>query len=319
LPHRINTFGLNAHHLSGFDFEIANIDTFDESNEAVLFTLNNLFKAIKDKKIENLSGFFDLDYMARYDAYREFFAINHDTAGDNLMMFYSQENNKFYPIVRNEGDLNKLAIKGGTTLKSFNFYDSHLEEQYDYPRLFLLLHRNSEFRVLKYKYLNQLITQYSKLQKEFEDIYDQYADIFIYDTTDESSVRQKKKLFNTYLKRIDNNYNLIKKQFAFSQIAINIINNSKNTTIEIIPDSVMPIKFENFELEFSENIKSVNIADTINQKTILAEFSEDFDLIPTTYSYIINTPAPVSSVNIKAKNQITEASIDKIYIGIATN
>ncbi|MFC1626933.1 CotH kinase family protein [Patescibacteria group bacterium] len=317
LAHRDNTIALDAHHLSGFDLEIANIAPFDKPNPSALFRLNQLFKTIKNQNVDDLSQFFDLDYLARFDAYREFFGVNHNTTGDNLAMFYSALDDKFYPIVRSEGDLNKLIIQDGTTLKSFNNYDSHIAQQYNYPRLFLLLHRLPQFRVLKYQYLNQLISNYPQLKKDFDDIYDQYADVFIYDTADEASVRHKKSLLKRYQSVIDHNYSLIKQQLEFAQVAINIINQLAQATIEIVPDSVMPIAFDSFELVFANN-QSMDITNTINQKTIMAGFSDDFNLIPTTYSYTLNLPSQVASLNVKAKNNITGEPIEDVYVGIAS-
>jgi len=314
LAHRNNPVALNAHHLSGFDFTIANVDPIDDP--ATLYQLDQFFKAIQSKDVDQIVKFVNLDYLARYDAYREFLGIDHDTAGDNLAFYYQPQDQKFYPIIRNEGDLNRLQLQGGTTLKSFNSYNPHLEDQYDYPRLFLLLHNNSQFRQLKYKYLYQLVSQYSQLKTEFNNLYDQYADIFIYDTSDEASVRNKKKLFKNYLSIIDHNYNLIKRQLEFNQLAVSLINQPGQITIEIIPDSVAPIEITSFQLDF-DNLPSINITDTINQEIIIAKFSHDYDLLPTTYNYTIGTSALVTSVIVKAKNQITTQPIKSIHTAIA--
>ena len=315
LPHRINPVALNAHHLSGFDFSIANVDPIDDP--IVLYQLDQFFKAIQSQNIDQIIKFVNLDYLARYDAYREFLGINHDAAGDNQIFYYQPQDQKFYPVVRNEGDLNRLQRQGGTTLKSYNSYNSHLEDQYDYPRLFLLLHHNSQFRQLKYKYLYQLVSQYPQLKTEFNNLYDQYADIFIYDTSDEASVRNKKKLFKNYLNIIDHNYNLIKQQLEFNQLAVSLINQPGQVTIEIIPDAVVPIEITSFQLEF-DNLPPINIADTVNQEIIIAKFSHDYDLLPTIYSYTIDAPAPVTSVIVKAKNQTTAQPIKSIHTAIAT-
>ncbi|MFH0943541.1 MAG: CotH kinase family protein, partial [Candidatus Beckwithbacteria bacterium] len=318
LPHRINTVALNAHHLSGFDFAIANIDPLDNQSEKTLFQLDQFFKAVKSQDLEQIVQYIDLDYWARYDAYRELLAIDHDTAGDNLAMFFQPLDNKFYPVVRNEGDLNQLSIIGGTTLKSFNQYDPHLADQYDYPRLFLLLNRQPEFRILKYKYLYQLVTQQNQLQENFSKIYSQFANIFIYDTSDEASVWQKKRLFNNYLKIFDHNFSLIKQELEFAQVAINIINTSGQTRIEIVPDAVIPVKFDQFDLEFQDKtIKS--IVKTINQRDIMADFSADFNLIPTTFTFIIPTKIPAVAVQVKAQNKITGTPLTGIYSAVASN
>jgi len=315
LPHRVNPVALNAHHLSGFDFTIANVDPIDDP--ITLYQLDQFFKAIQSQDVDQIIKFVNLDYLARYDAYREFLGINHDAAGDNQVFYYQPQDQKFYPVVRNEGDLNRLQLQGGTTLKSFNFYDPHLADQYDYPRLFLLLHDNSRFRQLKYKYLYQLVSQYPQLKTEFNNLYDQYADIFIYDTSDEASVRNKKKLFKNYLNIIDHNYNLIKKQLEFNQLAVSLINQPGQVTIEIIPDAVAPIEITSFQLEF-DSLPPINITDTVNQGIIIAKFSDDYDLLSTTYSFTIDTPAPVSSMIVKAKNQTTTQPIKSIHTAIAT-
>ena len=321
LAHRGKNKGiaLDSHHLSGFDFEIANVDLEAEASQPILFSLDQLFKTIKNRQLENLPTFFDLDYLARYDAYREFLGIDHDTAGDNLIMFYSPQNNKFYPIVRNEGDLNKLALKGGTSLLSFNSYNPNLTQQYNYPKLFLLLNRLPQFRLLKYQYLNQLVLNYPQLQDNFKALYKKYSNAFIYDTTDEASIGFKKKQFNNYLNTIEHNHNLIKKQLEFAQLAINVINQKNSTKIEIIPDSIMPIEFDQFQLVFSNNKTPIDITDLINQKIILADFSQDYNLIPTTFTFSINPPFPVSTIKVKAKNNITNQPVTAIYTGIATD
>jgi len=317
LAHRGNIVALNAHHLSGLDFEIANVDSTDGITPSTLYRLNQLFKTIKNRQINNLPEFFNLDYLARFDAYREFFGVNHNTTGDNLAMFYSPQDRKFYPIVRSEGDLNRLSLEAGTTLKSFNDYDPHLEEQYNYPRLFLLLHHLPQFRILKYKYLNQIISDFPQLKKEFDEIYDKYADVFIYDTTDETSISRKKSLFKKYRNIINNNFNLIKRQLEFAQIAINVINQGRTVTVEIVPDSVMPVAFNSFELEFENLSETMDVTSEINQNIIITKFSNDFNLIPATYSYTFNVSSPVSSINLKAKNNITAKSIEAVYINIA--
>ena len=315
LAHRNNPVAFNAHHLSGFDFEISNTDSVD--NPPVLYQLDQFYKAIKSKDINQIIRFIDLDYLARYDAYRELLGIDHDIAGDNLIFIYQPENQKFYPLVRSEGDLNKLYLQGGTTLKSFNQYNPHLKDQYDYPRLFLLLHQNPRFRQLKYQYLNQLLQDYNQLTIEFQEIYDQYAKAYLYDTSDEVSVSYKKKLFNSYLSTINHNQKLIKAQLEFAQIAVNIINHSGVITIEIIPDAVVPIEFTQLELQF-ETQPSIDITHLVSQNIIMAKYSHDYDLLPTTFSYTIPVSAPISSLSLKAKNQITDQNIDSIHSAIAT-
>ena len=230
--------------MSGWDFEIANTDPFNQDNPTILYRLDQFYKAIQARDFKQISQFIDLDYWARYDAFRELLAIDHDTSGANFIMFYLSQDQKFYPVARSEGDLNPLAVSNGNTLASFNNYDPHLAEQFDYPRIFLLLNLAPQFRILKYHYLNQLVNKSAELNQAFQSVYEQYESVFLYDTSDEASVWEKQRRFNGYLQTISANLNLIKQELTFAQVAINVVNQKNIATIEIIPDSLMPVQFD---------------------------------------------------------------------------
>jgi len=317
LKHRGNEVALNAHHLSGWDFAIANVEPLATDDPQALYQTDKFFKAMRDRDLKTLVDVIDLDYLARFEAYREVLGIDHDVAGDNLRFYYSSSDQKFYPLVRNEGDLTKLTLSGGTTLKSYNLYDPHLADQYDYPRLFLLLERLPEFRKLKYGYLNQLANDYSQIEADFDQIYAAYADVFIYDTVDEASIREKKRLLRQFRDTIDNNLSLIKQQLEFAQVAISVVNRPGSVTIEIIPDAVVPVSFTMFKLNFVD-APAQDITAAVGQDTIMADFSADFDLLPTTFAYTVPVPAPVSSLSIKAENAVTGAPVTDLYSAIAS-
>ncbi|MEK7622369.1 MAG: CotH kinase family protein [Patescibacteria group bacterium] len=317
LPHRINTLALNAHILSGWDFEIANTDPFNQDNPTILYRLDQFYKAIQARDFKQISQFIDLDYWARYDAFRELLAIDHDTSGANFIMFYLSQDQKFYPVARSEGDLNPLAVSNGNTLASFNNYDPHLAEQFDYPRIFLLLNLAPQFRILKYHYLNQLVNKSAELNQAFQSVYEQYESVFLYDTSDEASVWEKQRRFNGYLQTISANLNLIKQELTFAQVAINVVNQKNIATIEIIPDSLMPVQFDLFELEFGQG-QAEDVAKIINQKIIMATINQQLAVIPTTFTFSFPVKQPVTSLKLKAKNQITGFPIDKIFTAIAS-
>ena len=182
--------------------------------------------------------------------------------------------------------------------------------------MFLLLHQNPQFRQLKYQYLYQLVENYDQLTAQFQDIYHQNANSYLYDTTDEISVLTKKKLFLAYLNTINHNQALIKRQLEFTQLAINIINHPSSINIEVIPDSVVPIKITKFELQF-KNRQPVDITQKFDQSLIMAEYSHDYDLLPTTFTFQVPIQAILTGVNIKAKNQITKQAITSIHSAIA--
>lgn len=341
--HYTNTFGLNAHHLSAFDFEISNVEKLFKNSDKTLFMLDSLFEGIKQNNLEEIAKYVDIDYMARYDAYREFLGVDHDVAGDNLKLIFLPEANKFYPIVRSEGDINPLAIEKGTTLLSFNHYDSHIASAYDYPRIFLLLHHNDQFRKLKYQYLNQLVNQFLEINKENQSIFNQYADMFIYDVRDDDSIRFKKKLIRGFLETIQSNKNLIQKQFSFGSVFINIVNNQNSTIIEILPDSVAPIEFLKFQLKLDNDFigREVNISVNdsknrlvkaenlilndnqdikalINSNIIFPKFNEDMSLMPTTYIYTITPAINLQAVDVLPINATTGLSIEDIHTASAS-
>ena len=125
-------------------------------------------------------------------------------------------------------------------------------------------------------------------------------------------------MFKNYLDVVDHNLKIIEQELTFVQLAINVINQPGQVIVEIIPDSLLPVSFDKFALEFSDgSIREVT--QTIKQQTIMADFSPDYDLIPTSFSFNFAVPQPVKSVQVNARNQITGQPITAVYSAVASD
>lgn len=328
--------------------EISGIEPLAHRQEKeVLQRYRELIRAVNEKNAGKLVGFLDLDYMARYEAYRNLFGVCHDICGENLKIFYLPDSNRFYPIMRSEGDLNPIAISGGSTIESYHTYKFLDLEKDANARMFLLLHQHKDFRLLKYQYLHRLSKDFPELYDAFLDDYDSLYNAFRYDAKDHYSVREKRVILANYLPTLKSNMELIDKWLNFSVCYVNIIEGDGRITIEIIPDTELPLEFTKFNLKFKKPFPEtdaivdfydedrafagrsiikcsgeIELHDLINRQTIIAEI-EDMQLKKTIFRYtirIVGIGKPeLKDFNISVKNYITGQTLTGDRLNVAVS
>jgi len=332
-------FGLN---------EIADIEPLaHRKKKEILQRYRELIRAVEAKNASLLADFFDLDYMARYEAYRNLFGACHDINGENLKMIYLPDSNHFYPVMRSEGDLNPIAMSGGSTIESYHTYKFLDIEKDAYTRMFLLLHQRKDFRLLKYKYLHRLSKDFPELYDAFWEGNDSLYKAFRYDSKDYHSVREKRVILASYLPTLKSNMELLDKWMNVSVCYVNIIEDTGRITIEVIPDTETPIDFTKFKIKFKKDFREtdavvefydedrafagrsivkcsgeIELQDVINIQTIMPEI-EDMHLKKTTFKYIIKIEGEkkleVQDFSISAKNYITGKTLTGDRLNVAVS
>lgn len=82
---------------------IKKIDADDSLKELIHENYSSLNKAIFDQDIKKILSYFDIDYLARIQAFRYLFGDNgHGFADDNLFAAFNTNNLKFYPFVHRD-------------------------------------------------------------------------------------------------------------------------------------------------------------------------------------------------------------------------
>lgn len=82
----------------------------ESQHQALTDRFAALNKAIYEQRFEDLAEFFDMDYVASFQAVRLVCAlIGHIARVDNLYVFYNTANGKFYPVITRDSWMEKMA------------------------------------------------------------------------------------------------------------------------------------------------------------------------------------------------------------------
>jgi len=334
-------------HYTAFDYEISNIDLekSDIDKNKVLYSTNNLFQAIKQEDADTLLNYFDIDYLASFDALRVLVADPHFVTGDNIRMAYSATNSKFYPIPKNE-ELIQLTLERGGFEHALHFYfGRHVDPFYQ-------LIQNDELRQLRNKKLyDYILNNKDRVINEINSLVERYLPYASSYKIQIYSKRYFRYLLKGSADSIEYNMNLVKAVLEYSKSYINVIQKDNIVKFEIIPDSISQIRFDQLKIRLSDgegysgNIK-FGYRDEGNNSVVesgyvadessvldLTEFAGQFyfsagldeDLYPRKRTYLIEVvfedadKVIVDGVDVKMTNDITNQTIkeEDIYIQIA--
>lgn len=228
-----------AEHGTDFDNEISNLDldrTDNIYNPQAVYALNRLFELTNEQDLQQLKGYFDLQQLADLEAFIMLTGGVHAIQGDNLRLAYSAATGKFYPVPRNEflGEL-KL-INGGLE----NLFDERVP-------MFSLLSRDDQLRYLR----NQKLYRYAsdnQLLTEFQSLIEQYQPYALSYRTNALSSRYINYRFNKDLYALTKNLELIKQNLEYAKCYVDLVQKSDRLTVEVIPDAMAQLKFEQFTL-----------------------------------------------------------------------
>lgn len=133
-----------------------------DSNSGILDRYFQINKAIISNEYQQFEKFFDLEYLARYEAARAALGLNgHGSLNDNLHVFYNTSNGKFYPGLTRDHKVSALTSFKASLAKTQaqesleSFTDFYLG---DY-RLFIfaMISQNNALRQAKYTELYRMI------------------------------------------------------------------------------------------------------------------------------------------------------------------
>ena len=145
-------------HITPFDLEISNYNKIDSPfSEQIAYRLKKMLDAVKDNNQELFEIYFDVEQVARFEAFRVVLGQFHDFRGDNLRLFYDTTKGKFGLVPRSEGGIDALSSFGcsidETSIIGF------------ISRNMLVIERKSE--ILKGLDKNSLVVSYDSLQEKY--------------------------------------------------------------------------------------------------------------------------------------------------------
>jgi len=239
-------------HATYFDYELSNVNLqeSDLDTKKVLNSVNNLFEAIKDEDSVRLLEFFDIDKITDFEAQRMISGFG-QIAGDDLRMAYKGTNSKFYPIPFEEG-LKPIKVENGGIERSLNVRTSTTGEAE--VKLFVLLNRNDKIRQLKYKKAYKYITENGSLfLDQIDDLvnkYLPYANAHKGNLIGTKTIEQRIK---SYKPLLEQNIAIIKDVLEYAKCYISIVEKDNRLVLEVIPDSVSQLRFEELKINLLKN------------------------------------------------------------------
>ncbi|MCH8004175.1 MAG: hypothetical protein IH934_06115 [Nanoarchaeota archaeon] len=330
-------------HITVFDYELSNVDLFDSelNKDKILYSVYNLYDDVNKNNVENLITHFDIDQLSSFEALRMIIGHPKLVSGDNLRMAYSATNSKFYPIPINEVISELKLINDG--------FEHHLNKYGNrFSRLFYLLNQDDQLRYLRNKKVYEFISN-TNITNEIDELIDKYLPYALSYKTNTHNTRYMNSRIKNTKKIIEHNINLIKDNFEYSKAYINVIEKNNKIILEIIPDSIPEIKFNNLIIYLTKDYSGkltfahTNGDNTLSSNSIniksktnlidLMEFVEDLyfsagldkDLFPEKRVYkleIIFDDADkvlIENLDISMRNDITGKDIidDDLYLQIA--
>jgi len=329
-------------HRTPFDYTLANID-LDESDfdkEKILYKAYRLFEVVENGDTRVID-FFDIEQLSSFEVLRMMMEGGAESVtGDNLILAYSATNSKFYPIPINEACTKLKLEKGGL--------EHHLNKYGDYfVDLFYLLSQNDELRYRRNKKIYQL-TLNNNFSKEIDNIVNRYLPYTLSYKTNNYNTRFMRHEITDLKRIIQHNMALVKKNLEYSKVYINAIEKDNKITLEVIPDSIAELKFNELKIKLTkeysgrlvliynegQDIQSTNSILIENKTDVIDLMSSvrdlyfsaglDDELYPKKRTYkleIVFDNSDKVSINetyIKMRNDITNKEIDQLdtYIQI---
>jgi len=228
-------------HGTFFDDEISNLNFNNNANPQILQAVNNLFAAIDEGDADQISRFFNLDQISSFEALRWIVGTNHFIRGDNLNLAYDTVSGLFYPVPKVES-LGILKVEQGGIEHNLNL---------EAP-MFKLIAKNKEIRHLRNKKVYSYVSDNQQILVEIDKMSEFYYPYSVSYKTNVLSSWYTKYRLKRYQEAVRNNFEIIKNNLEYSKTYLNIFQKGNIMRIEVLPDSIAEIKFDNLLLELAE-------------------------------------------------------------------
>lgn len=208
---------------------------------------SSLNKKIEANDYRSIADYFDLDYITSYEAVRMLFGfVAHGFLKSNFYVFYNLANGKFYPAFTRDDISSQLARKYSTIERYLNkWYPAWAEKEMNLY-LFYTLAQNDLIRQEKYRKVYELIeNDYAEIINEQENINSSINKLYY-----KGWIKEFLKSINISNEEslIKYNMNFIKEYLEKASPTISANKQSKKLILEIEPNSMSAIKFDELKL-----------------------------------------------------------------------
>ena len=234
-------------HRTPFDYTLANIDLeeSDLDKEKILYKVYELFEAVENKDTK-IIDFFDIEQLSSFEILRSILVgSSGNIVGDQLVLAYKATNSKFYPVPINEV-IEKLKLEKGGLEYHLNKYGSYFVD------LFYLLSKDDELRYMRNKKTYEFILK-NNLSEEIDNLVDLYLPYALSYKTNSYNSRHLRHEIKELKKIVKHNLELIKNNLEYSRVYINLIEKENRLILEVMPDSIAELKFNELKIKLTED------------------------------------------------------------------
>lgn len=274
------------------------------NNDIALGAFKLLSQGILSQNISLVKNLIDLEYTAKFFALMYLHNSNHQITGDNLKYLYDYTSGKFKFYFRLEEG---YIIENLKTVNEFNSFPFQKYNSAEVEKLFNILIKDKEFRLLRDKALLNIINNKDILFNEIERNY-QINQNVIYNSN--VSIRSLKSEKSQYLNSLKVNLSRIIEYLQYSKIYVSVEKIDKNQKITIINDSYSSLTLEKIKFKSaSKDSTYIKLYDYIIPEP---ELSSELHLVHDEYSINIDNVDNIESL-IFSKN-LDNKKVDSKHI-----
>lgn len=295
--------------------DVANLKPAKNAQQEKAYGMfHELMEYIRNKELERAIDLIDLDAWAKYGAYKMIVGGSHDQMFRNQYIYFNFDKGVFAPIVRSEGDLEKLQYRHGSFLTSLNDYQ-YLNLENDWiNRLLIDLEEDGEYVQAKLKYVKLIVDQKKQFINDFEQFIVKHGKHLKNDPYGIHSIGEQHQLINALHGIAEHNLNKLEEYLQESIVYCSILKGINRTEVQIIPDTEIPFQFTQFDTHgnypylLKKNgvrLRSGNTNQLVNdfKHLVFSIDHEEFHTKRTVYS--IEIKGNIKNIDIKAINSVT--------------
>lgn len=230
-------------HSSELDKFYQYIDAANLATDTASIKSNRRFRQMKNIIHSNsdFSDLIDKNYIGRFLANVYFFNSLHCIYGDNDKWLYLPEDDKFYPVARNEGSI--FPISRSSKNFDLGFFKWTGTSTLDYYKLFLT---DPTIKKIRDESLFELVLKKEEILSEFDALYDFYKYVHVGFLKNVHANRR-----NT----ITRNLKVIEDYLTTYQVAIAY--DTKLNRLDLVTDTRVPLELRIFNSDSSYPINSI--------------------------------------------------------------
>jgi hypothetical protein len=310
----------NGAHEHPFVFDLANTQIKRISKKHIGQLLKYRILYSEDALISDIKKSIDIKKFAKTDAARILFGDVHGIRGANQKLLYDTSTGRFFPYFRTEGLVGELIDNGYGSNFEKSVYENPVGSKFENNILYKKLVRDDEYRVLRNKYLHEIIEKKDEIEKVWLGVLSEGMPILRSSRGPGYSSRRLINFEKENFRKIQSNFLKIKRYLDYAKIFVEIVNTSNNKiSFKISPDTNAGVLIEKISSNLSkddeitiehnkvvEKIKFGELKKYLNKYNFIMKLDKSLEVQKTVFEFIVSSKKTITSLDFLFQNKITK-------------